>query len=447
MAEKPWADLTPDEKMDRRFANWLDPGCSFANEKAKKAYRDRVTRLTAAMRLKGTPDRVPIPLATAEGYPAHRVGLTPYDGMHDFAPTAKAFADFNLTFQPDAMVSPAFATLPASAFEIIDYHLFILPGNGIPKESNFQYNEQEWMFAEDYDALISDPSDFLLRTYLPRIASGLKGFSKLGTALDPAVLISATGFLGSWADVEVQAALERALSAGKEVQAWSAKLQQVMDRIQGEGFPPFFPGATFAPFDYLGDSLRGTKSIMTDLYRYPEKVLAACERLVPLMVRWVTEKATSETFPGVFIPLHKGADGFMSDEQFRTFYWPSLLRVIHGLNDEGFMPVLFAEGAYASRLGVLAAELPSSKSVWYFDRTDMALAKKTIGKVACIQGNVPLSLLHAGSPGEVTDYCRGLIEAAAPGGGFLLDIGAVMHQGNDENLWAMMRSVLDYGVY
>ena len=61
MAEKPWADLTPDEKMDRRFANWLDPGCSFANEKAKKAYRDRVTRLTAAMRLKGTPDRVPIP--------------------------------------------------------------------------------------------------------------------------------------------------------------------------------------------------------------------------------------------------------------------------------------------------------------------------------------------------------------------------------------------------
>ena len=36
--------------------------------------------------------------------------------------------------------------------------------------------------------------------------------------------------------------------------------------------------------------------------------------------------------PIVFIPLHKGADGFMSDEQFKKFYWPTLRDLIDGLD-------------------------------------------------------------------------------------------------------------------
>lgn len=447
LADKQSIDAGAEEKMDRRFASWLDPGCTFVSEEAQGAYDARVTRLTAAMRLKTEPDRVPVPLATAEGYPAHRRGLSQYDGMHDFGPAAEAFIDFTLTFQPDAMVAPLFATLPAKVFQSVGYELFLMPGYGVPKDAYYQFNDREWMLPEEYDSFIADPSDYLLRTYLPRIATGLTGLSKLGTVLDPAMIISSMGFFATWADPEVQASLERLLAAGREAQVWFGKLGEVVGRLLSEGFPPFFPNATFAPFDYLGDSLRGTKPILMDMYRRPEKVIAACDRLAPLMVRWVTEKTNPDSFPGVFIPLHKGADGFMSDEQFRTFYWPSLLKVIHGLNEEGFMPVLFAEGAYGSRLEILAEDLPWAKTVWYFDRTDMARAKKTVGKVACIQGNVPLSLLHAGTPDEVTRYCRNLIETAAPGGGFILDVGAVMHQGNDENLGAMMQAVLDYGVY
>ncbi len=147
----------------------------------------------------------------------------------------------------------------------------------------------------------------------------------------------------------------------------------------------------------------------------------------------VTDKAAPVGELRVFVPL--------------AFYWPNLLKLIEGLNDEGFMPVLFAEGAYDSRLEVLAASLSPRNSVWFFDRTDMARAKETVGRVACLQGSVPLSLLHAGTPGEVEAYCRGLIDTAGAGGGFLLDMGAVMHQGNDENLHAMLRTARDYGVY
>jgi uroporphyrinogen-III decarboxylase len=116
------------------------------------------------------------------------------------------------------------------------------------------------------------------------------------------------------------------------------------------------------------------------------------------------------------------------------------------LIEEGFMPLPFAEGRYGSRLETIS-HLPRGKSVWLFDQTDMGRAKETVGRVAAIQGNVPLSLLHAGTPEEVREYCRKLIEVAAPGGGFLLDIGAVMHQGKDENLRAVQQAAVDFGTY
>ena len=183
-----------------------------------------------------------------------------------------------------------------------------------------------------------------------------------------------------------------------------------------------------------------------DLFRQPEKVIEACDRLAPLMVKWVTRSVPPPSTPLIFIPLHKGADGFMSDEQFRTFYWPSFRKVLIGLIDQGFIPALFAEGGYGSRLEVIA-DLPRGRTVWLFDHTDMARAKEVLGDVACIQGNVPLSLLHAGTPEQVTAYCRDLIGTAGKGGGFILDAGAVVDMGRAENVHAMIKAAKEYGVY
>jgi uroporphyrinogen-III decarboxylase len=150
--------------------------------------------------------------------------------------------------------------------------------------------------------------------------------------------------------------------------------------------------------------------------------------------------------PVVFIPLHKGADGFMSDEQFKTFYWPSLRAMLLGLIEEGIIPFLFAEGRYNSRLEAIS-DLPKGMTIWLFDQTDMAHAKQTIGKVACIQGNVPLSLLHAGTPDKVAECTRKLIDDAGEGGGFIVDFGAVADEGKEENLEVMIKTAKEYGVY
>ncbi len=136
----------------------------------------------------------------------------------------------------------------------------------------------------------------------------------------------------------------------------------------------------------------------------------------------------------------------MSDEQFRTMYWPTLRKVIIGLIEEGLIPLLFAEGRYDSRLEVIQ-DLPKGATIWRFDQTDLARAKSTIGRVACIEGNMPVSLLHAGSPMEVAEYTRKMIDAAGEGGGYMVDLGASVDDGSTENLLAMVNTAKEYGVY
>jgi uroporphyrinogen-III decarboxylase len=147
-----------------------------------------------------------------------------------------------------------------------------------------------------------------------------------------------------------------------------------------------------------------------------------------------------------FMPLHKGADGFMSQDQFRTFYWPSLRKLIIGLINEGLVPQLFAEGGYNERLEVIS-DLPRGKVVWWFDRTDMKRAKETVGRVACLAGNVPSDLLCTGTPEEIRAYCGQLIDVAGRDGGFILSSGAGLQGSKPENVKAMIEFSKRYGAY
>ena len=101
--------------------------------------------------------------------------------MNDTARAIQAWIDFNLEFKLDAMVSPIMHTTPGAMFEAIDYRLYSWPGHGVPKEVGYQYNEKEWMLPEDYDHLIADPSDYMLRTYLPRTVGAFAGFGNLSS--------------------------------------------------------------------------------------------------------------------------------------------------------------------------------------------------------------------------------------------------------------------------
>jgi hypothetical protein len=444
MADKPWADMTADERRAWRIDRWRNPDIPFASPEAEADYKARVDRILAAIELR-TPDRVPIRLNTGF-WPAKSSGLTAYEAMSDTQRAAKAWKDFNVRFQPDVSVDPLHNTVPAAMFEALDYKLYSWPGHGVSENASYQYNEKEWMVPEDYDQLISDPSDYLIRTYLPRTLGAFAGFANLSSFFDLIELPFVSGHVGAWGTGEMVASLERLTEAARHVDGWAKTVFPVMGEVMALGFPGYAGSATKAPFDILGDTLRGTKGVIVDMFRHPDKVLAACERLVQVAVDWPLKRPGTAATPITFIPLHKGADGFMSDEQFHTFYWPTLGKTLLGLIDQGMIPFLFAEGRYNTRLEAIM-DLPKGATIWLFDQSDMARAKKTIGKVACIQGNMPLSLLHAGTVEQVASHTRKLIDIAGGGGGFILDIGAVADEGKDENLEVMIKTAKEYGVY
>jgi uroporphyrinogen-III decarboxylase len=150
--------------------------------------------------------------------------------------------------------------------------------------------------------------------------------------------------------------------------------------------------------------------------------------------------------PIVFIPLHKGADGFLSDEQFKRFYWPCFKELLKGLIAEGCIPFPWAEGGYNSRLKVIK-DSPKGKVIWGFDTTDMAEAKKILGDVACIGGNMPIATLSVGTPDDVRAVAKKLVADCAKGGGYIMISGAVIEDVPPENVKAMIDATKEYGVY
>lgn len=442
--DKEWTRLSPEAKLEKKFESWLMPqGIDFISAEAEKAYKERATRIKDAIQLK-VPDRVPV-IPSDGFFPAYYAGITIEEAIYDYDKLCQAWRKYVFDFVPDAHSGCGRAG-PGKVYDIIDYKLYVWPGHGIGPDTPFQCVEAEYMKADEYDALIQDPSDFWMRVYLPRIIGVLEPLGKLFPVSRVIEIGSISSLVLRYGMPDIRAAFEALFKAGEEAMKWKETVSACDKAVVEAGFPMIRGGGSLAPFDVLGDTLRGTRGIMLDMYRQPDKLLEAMERLTPLMIERGVSSARSSAIPLVFIPLHKGADGFMSDEQYKTFYWPTLRKVILGIIGEGLVPLVFAEGSYNTRLEIIK-DLPKGKVVWRFDDTDMARAKEILGDNACIYGNVPAAILSTGTTDEVKAYCKKLIDVAGKGGGFILSSGAAIDTAKSENVRAMIEFTKEYGIY
>jgi uroporphyrinogen-III decarboxylase len=443
--EKKWEEMSPEEKREARFKTWLSAqGVQFQSPEAEASYKAAVMRFKDAVLMEKAPDRVPIfPLGTfMQGY---LYGVTPHESMYEYGKLLSAHRKFLQDYKPDYYGSPAFIG-SGKILEILDYKQYRWPGHGVSEKSGYQYAEGEYMLAEDYQALIDDPTDFWLRTYLPRVFGALEPLTNLAPFPNLWEVVGVSGQMIPFGIPPVQNAFKALMEAGNEAMAWIQQIMGFEMEARSMGFPTAIGGAAKAPFDILADTLRGTRAIMLDMYRQPEMVVKAMERITPLYIKQGVGMATFAGNPVVFIPLHKGADGFMSDEQFKKFYWPTLKELILGLVAAGCVPFLFCEGSYNSRLEYLT-ELPKGSCFWIFDRTDMARAKKLLGKTICIGGNVPSGMILTGTAEQVKAYCRNLIDVAGKGGGYIMAFGTAMDEGKPDTIHAMIDFTKEYGVY
>jgi uroporphyrinogen-III decarboxylase len=439
---KDWSEMTIEEKRQERFKRWLTPDVKFASPEAEKGYQARVTRFIKAINLE-EPDRVPVMLP--EGFfPAFYAGGNLNRVMYDYGELRRAWLKFLREFDLDIYEAPGLV-LPGRAMEQADVKLLVWPGHGLPVDTDtYQYVEGEYMKADEYDRLIKDPSDFWLRTFLPRAVGVLEPLREL-SQLTPMVGIPVFYFI-QYGRPEIQKALQALMEVGNEAMKWMQVVMECGREVLEAGYPSMWGGISMAPFDMIGDTLRGTQGIMLDMYRQPDKLIEAMESVVPVAIESAIASANASGGPVVVLPLHKGDDTFMSDKQYEKFYWPTFRKLLMGIINEGIVPMMFAEGSYNRRLEVIK-DLPRGSAIWWFDRTDMVKAKKVLGNHACIAGNVPNSLLCTSTPQAVKEYCRQLIEDCGKGGGYILTVGAAMNRGNPDNLRAMMAAAKEYGVY
>jgi uroporphyrinogen-III decarboxylase len=440
-----WENLSSSQKQEKFLEKWASgEGIPFASDEAKALYQYRAGLIMDAVKLKKTPDRVPVvPLAIFA--PVMLYGYSGMQAMYDPHILGKVCLDYTRDYDVDATVIPPMV-MYGPALDVLGYELYKWPGHGVKEELSYQFVEKEYMKAEDYDHFIADPSDYWFRVWLPRTHASLAPLAELPPLYGTMELPMAGPWLCSLGAPPIQAAYKALLEAGRVSFEWIQALGPYIGQMVASGYPIYAGGVAKAPFDVLGDSFRGTTELMMDIYRRPEKVLAATDRLVPLMVGMGVGGAMANNNPLVFIPLHKGADGFMSNEQFEKFYWPTLKKVIIGLAENGCVPCCFVEGGYNHRLEYLA-EVPKGECVFIFDRTNMARAREVLGGKACIGGGFPVSLIVTGTAQQVEDETKRLLDAAAGDGGYILSIGCAMDEAREHTLKAFIQTGKKYGKY
>jgi hypothetical protein len=110
--------------------------------------------------------------------------------------------------------------LPAKVYSLLDYKLYSWPGHGLPlNASSIQFVEGEYMREDEYNLLIHDPSDFWMRTYIPRVFGAFEPWKYLNP-FTSIIEIPAAWFM-PYTRPDLQATAQQLIDIGKELTVWS----------------------------------------------------------------------------------------------------------------------------------------------------------------------------------------------------------------------------------
>jgi len=398
------------------------------SDEMEQLYQQRLKRYVTAMRNE-KPDMVPIRPFVAE-FTAKYVGYTVQQVTNDYDFAFRAARKCAADFDWDAVVSNM-VYVWTGLTEAISLNYYAVPGMDLAPDRGFQYIEPEseetaHMRADEYDALIDDPTGYLFNVWLPRVA---RDVSPMG---EPTSLRNNLSFVKGG-----MAMMQYFQGFGTQ----NALLRQESGTVSA------LAGILKAPFDIIADKLRGYRGLCMDMFRQPDKVQAACEALMPHLLKVALMTADPEKQLPVGFWMHRGCVPFVSPEQFDRFYWPTLKQIVLDLWDNGLQTLFYAEGDWDPNLKYVA-ELPDQSIVYHVDRGDIFEVHRTLGHKFCISGGVPNDLLAFGTPDDVRQCCQKVIEQVAGDGGFIMDAAAIMqNEPTVENVRAMTEATREFGVY
>lgn len=432
-----WNQMSPLERRKARLDAWQNAPVPFVSPEAEANYKVRIDRLRKIYDMEPHDRPVADPFMGANEYIVRRKGINGKDMVYNHEKLREPLLEFHNEFQPDTSAMPL--PYPGKVMDMLGYKSYIWGGQKLPEILTIQAVEGEYMTGDEYKEFAADPTNFWMKKYLPRVMPTLAPLAMLTEFPRVSENVDIIDLMVPFGLPPFQAMLKTLMEAGDELMKMLAVVGQTGAMIAGAGFPGMGFNIVKTPFDYLGDTVRGTKGILTDMYRRPNDLLAACEAYVPVLINAVINASDRNSAPCALYVLHKGADGFMSQAQFEKFYWPGWKQVMLALYEEGITSYLFIEGSYNNRLENLA-EMPEKSLVCHFDKTDMRRVKEVLSDKFVIAGNVPASLMATGTTDEVRAYCADLVELFESSS-YIMTHGCYFENTTDEKLRAFIDSV------
>lgn len=413
---------------------------------APQKYQERLNRVKTAISF-GQPDRVPAFLSF-DSWTIRVNGGCYKDLYYNHEEAADKVLRF-YSEHPLCDVSSMPTFVSGRANEIAGTQMIDWPGRPGTKVSDFsshQVIEKEFMSQEEYPEMLKDFTGFMLRKYIPRAYPALKGFSQMQVI--PTCVLD-TNSLASLYSPEALEAYRILAEIGELSGRADAVTGETAAKLSEMGFPEMMTGFSEAPYDILGDYFRGTMGIFEDLVDEDmwEYIDAACDLFADQQIEALQYfRYVDMPVKIVMFPLHKAMDGFMSDRQFERFYWKPLKKIMTELFDMDVVPYIYTEGPFRTRLDFLK-DVPRGKVLYHFENVDMKLAKKELGGIACICGNLPIAELEFGSKQNVVEKTRQLLEDCMPGGGYMFDFNAALDNAKPENIEVVFETLEKYGKY
>lgn len=209
--------------------------------------------------------------------------------------------------------------------------------------------------------------------------------------------------------------------------------------------PTFTDSACSPPFELLS-MFRGSTNFMKDIYRRPEKIKEVSEFLVDGLIGMAQYGPSQANGKTILIGAVRSSADFISKEDFRELMFPYLKKMVSEILDAGYIVQLHFDTCWTDRLDILK-ELPQGKIYLHMDeRTDIVKAKKVLGDHMCIEGNIKPSLFTLGTPKQIREETKAIIDACAEGGGLMVG-SEIPDDAKLENVKAMIDTCKEYGKY
>ncbi len=390
-------------------------------------YQERLKRYVTALR-NGKPDRIPIRPFVAE-FVARYAGYTCQEVAHDYTKAFEGACKCAADYDWDAVVANM-VYVWTGLTNAIGLNYYATPGIQMGQDTGFQYleppEERVHMRADEYDALIDDPTAFLYNTWLPRVVDDVVPIG------EPSTYKNNLSFVRG------------AMNMLHYFQAFGPQVERLR---RESGTVSAIAGIFKAPFDIIGDKLRGYVGLTEDMFIQPDKVLKACEALMPHLYN----VALTSSDPAGLVPIgfwmHRGCVPFIKPDQFDSHYWPTLKPIIEQLWNERRQTLFYAEGDWGYHLDTFR-ELPDRSIVYHVDRGNIFDTHRKLGDKFCLSGAVSNVTLAYGSPEDVRAECKKIIDEVARDGGYIMDASAIMQNDTKpENLRALTEATREYGVY